>query len=76
MDKQTQQARIIAFCKKHGSITVADMQAMHMNSPTKRIAEINANPRYQVEKENVVKRDSEGRQLTHYTRYRISEVSP
>lgn len=41
MDNSTQRAKIIAFCKQHGSITVRDaFTKLNINSPTKRISEI------------------------------------
>ena len=40
MDKLTQQARILAYCKEHGSITVREAFNLDINSPTKRISEL------------------------------------
>jgi predicted ArsR family transcriptional regulator len=41
MDKTTQQAKILAYCKEHGSITVRDaFTKLNINSPTKRISEL------------------------------------
>lgn len=74
MDRSTQKSRIVAFCKKNGSITVRDMYAMGINSPTMRIAEMNADPAFKVDKERIVKTDDDGKMLTHYTRYYVQEV--
>lgn len=41
MDKATQKAKILAYCKEHGSITVRDaFTKLNINSPTKRISEL------------------------------------
>ena len=41
MDKATQKAKILAYCKEHGSITVRDACVkLDINSPTKRISEM------------------------------------
>jgi hypothetical protein len=38
---KTQRAKILAFCKEHGSITVRDAAVkLDINSPTKRISEM------------------------------------
>lgn len=37
----TQRAKILAYCKEHGSITVRDaFTKLNINSPTKRISEL------------------------------------
>ena len=39
--KATQQGKILAYCKEHGSITVRDaFTELNINSPTKRISEL------------------------------------
>lgn len=41
MDKATQKAKILNWCKEHGSITVRDAFVnLNINSPTKRISEL------------------------------------
>ena len=43
MDKATQKAKILAYCREHGSITVRDaFTELNINSPTKRISELRA----------------------------------
>lgn len=50
MDKATQKAKILAYCKAHGSITVRDMCAkLDINSPTKRISEMRHSDLYDVQ---------------------------
>lgn len=75
--KNTQYAKILNHCKQHGFITVRDMYALGINSPTMRISEMAHNDRFAVEKETVRKYGSDGKQETHYTRYfvRNREVS-
>lgn len=75
MMKQTQYAKIIAWCKAHGSITVRDMVAIGINSPTMRIAEMLRKECYQVETETVKVYGDDGKLATHYTRYFVSEVA-
>ena len=71
--KQTQYDKIVSYCKAHGSITVRDMVAMGINSPTMRIAEMRRKDRYQVDTETVKVYD-DGKVSTHYTRYYVTEV--
>ena len=41
MDRATQRGKILAYCKKYGSITVREaFELLHINSPTKRISEL------------------------------------
>ena len=71
MDKMTQQAKILAFCNAHGSITVRDMcEELKMNSPTKRISELRHSPLYDVQsiQETRVKDNGE---TVRYNRYFI-----
>lgn len=50
MDKATQNARIIAYCAEHGSITVREaFTKLNINSPTKRISEIRRSKDYIVD---------------------------
>ena len=71
MDKATQKARILAYCKQHGSITVRDMcTKLEINSPTKRISEMRHSPLYDVKsiEETRVKDSGE---TVRYNRYFI-----
>ena len=70
----TQYAKIISHCKMHGFITVRDMVAMGINSPTMRIAEMRRKERFRVETEDVKVYDDDGKQRTHYRKYYITEV--
>lgn len=41
MDKESQKARILAYCKEKGSVTVREaVVKLNINSPTKRISEL------------------------------------
>ena len=69
--KATQHARILAYCLKHGSITIREAAVkLDMNSPSKRISEMRHSPAYSVESvdEERVKDDGE---IVRYKRYFI-----
>ena len=69
--KATQKARILAYCKKHGSITVRDMcEELKMNSPTKRISEMRHSPFYDVQSVTETKVKDNG-ETVRYNRYFI-----
>lgn len=71
MDKATQKAKILAYCKKHGSITVREAcNKLDINSPTKRISEMRHSPLYDVQtiEETRVKDSGE---TVRYNRYFI-----
>lgn len=70
MDKVTQRAKILAYCKEHGSITVRDaFTKLNINSPTKRISELRqAGYDVQTFDESRVKDSGE---TVRYTRYFI-----
>ncbi len=73
MDKATQKARILAYCKEHGSITVRDAAVkLDINSPTKRISEMRHGG-YDVQtiEETRVKENGE---TVRYNRYFIKAV--
>lgn len=75
MDKATQKAKILAYCKKYGSITVRDAAvSLDINSPTKRISELRHSPDYEVKsiEETKVKESGE---TVRYNRYFIREVA-
>jgi hypothetical protein len=68
----TQKAKILAYCKAHGSITVRDMAVkLDINSPTKRISEMRHGG-YDVQtiEETRVKESGE---TVRYNRYFIRE---
>ena len=71
MDKVIQRAKILAYCKEHGSITVRDaFTKLNINSPTKRISELRqAGYDVQTFDESRVKDSGE---TVRYTRYFIS----
>ena len=70
MDKATQKAKILSYCKEHGSITVRDaFTKLNINSPTKRISELRqAGYDVQTFDETRVKENGE---TVRYTRYFI-----
>lgn len=75
MDKASQCERIVSYCKNHGSITnLQIVKDLDIVSASKRISEIRSDPRYRLEQEDVRVLDGEGKQRTHYCKYRITEV--
>ena len=65
--KATQRAKILAYCKEHGSITIREaFENLKINSPSKRISEMRHLPAYDVRSIIEEKR---------YKRYFIQEVS-
>ena len=75
MDKATQKARILAWCRIHGSITIRDAFVfLRINSPTKRICEIRQSPDYVVESVTETRTNSEG-ETVRFKRYFIREVA-
>lgn len=74
MSKATQRAKILAYCKENGSITVRDMAVkLDINSPTKRISEMRHGG-YDVQsiEEERVKKDGS---IARYKRYFIKAVA-
>lgn len=73
MDKATQRAKILAYCDKHGSITVREaFNKLNINSPTKRISELRkAGYDVQTITESRAKGNGE---TVRYTRYFIGGV--
>lgn len=70
MDKVTQKAKILAYCKEHGSITVRDaFTKLNINSPTKRISELRRDG-YDVQTIEETKVKDSG-QTVRFTRYFI-----
>ena len=67
----TQKAKILAYCKEHGSITVRDMcTKLEINSPTKRISEMRHSGLYDVQSIEEVKVKDSG-ETVRYNRYFI-----
>jgi predicted ArsR family transcriptional regulator len=73
MDKATQKAKILAYCKEHGSITVRDaFEQLNINSPTKRISELRK-AGYHVQTVDETRENASG-DTVRYTRYFIKGV--
>ena len=73
--KATQKAKILAYCKEHGSITVRDMCVkLDINSPTKRISEIRHSGKYNVETQEETRVKDSG-EVVRYNRYFIKAVA-
>ena len=69
--KATQQAKILAYCLEHKSITIREaFEKLDINSPSKRISEMRHSPKYIVESidEERVKDSGE---IVRYKRYFI-----
>lgn len=75
MNKATQKAKILAYCKEHGSITVRDMCVkLDINSPTKRISEMRHSREYDVETQEETRVKDSG-EVVRYNRYFIKAVA-
>ena len=73
MDKATQRAKIYAYCKEHGSITIRDaFTKLNINSPSKRISEMRHGG-YDVQSIEEVKEKGNG-DIVRYKRYFISRA--
>ena len=72
MSKATQKAKILAYCKEHGSITVREAFSLDINSPTKRISEMR-NGGYDVQTVEETREKPDG-STVRYNRYYIQEV--
>lgn len=69
--KATQQAKILAYCFLHGSITIREAVVnLDINSPSKRISEMRHSPKYIVESVDEVKVKDDG-ETVRYKRYYI-----
>lgn len=74
MNAETQKAKIIDYCKKHGSITIREaFTRLNINSPSKRISELRNSARYKVESVEESKTDENGN-TTRWKRYFINEL--
>mgnify|MGYP003311542051 CR=1 FL=1 len=73
MGKATHIAKILAYCKKHGSITVRDAYKLDINSPTKVISNMRLSGQYEVTdiEESRVNSNNE---KVRYKRYFIKAV--
>lgn len=70
--KKTQQAKILEYCKKHGSITVRDACVeLDINSPRKRISELRHSG-FNVDTVTEYRTNSLGLEV-RYNRYYITE---
>lgn len=69
----THSAKILAYCKQHGSITVRDAYKLDINSPTKVISNMRRSPLYDVQdvEESRVNSNNE---TVRYKRYYIKAV--
>lgn len=74
MNKETQWAKILAYCEKHGSITIREAFSLGINSPTKRISEMRQSPWYVVNDITEYIYTDEGKVKTKFKRYFIREV--
>jgi predicted ArsR family transcriptional regulator len=75
MDKATQRCKILAYCKKHGSITIREaFEKLHINSPSKRISELRLSGQYEV---NAIEesRINDAGDTVRYKRYFIKAVA-
>lgn len=74
MSKMTQRQKIIDYCDKYGFITNRDaVTKLNINSPTKRISEINKSGLYDVHTEEVRQDNSTG-ETVRFNRYYISPL--
>jgi predicted ArsR family transcriptional regulator len=74
MDRATQKKKILAYCEKHGSITVREAVVnLGINSPTKRISELRRSG-YNVQTIEEVKVKDNG-ETVRYNRYYIKAVA-
>ena len=74
MNKETQWAKILAYCEKYGSITIREAFSLGINSPTKRISEMRQSPWYVGNDITEYIYTDEGKVKTKFKRYFISEV--
>lgn len=75
MSHATQRAKIIAYCKEHGSITVREAAVkLDINSPTKRISELRNSGLYDVSDVTETRTKSNGK-VVRYKRYFIKAVA-
>lgn len=73
MSKATHSAKILAYCKKHGSITVRDAYKLDINSPTKVISTMRLSGLYDVT-DIEERRTNSNNETVRYKRYFIKEL--
>ena len=74
MDKATQRMRILAYCEKHGSITIREaFTKLDINSPSKRISEMRSCGKYIVNSVEECRVDDDGK-VKRWKRYFIKEI--
>ena len=74
MDKATQRMKILAYCEKHGSITIREaFERLNINSPSKRISELRNSGLYFVDAITESKINDDG-STTRWKRYFINEL--
>ena len=74
MDKATQRMKILAYCEKHGSITIREaFTKLNINSPSKRISELRNSGHYNVKSVDESRTDKNGN-TTRWKRYFINEL--
>ena len=75
MDKATQRAKILSYCKEHGSITIREaFEKLHINSPYKRISQLRLSGKYDVKSIDEVKVKDDG-ETVRFKRYFIKECA-
>lgn len=72
--RATHNAKVIAYCKKYGSITVRDAYPLGINSPTKVFSNMRKSPLYDVQDIEETRMNSDG-DTVRYKRYFIKELS-
>ena len=74
MDKATQRMKILAYCEKHGSITIREaFERLDINSPSKRISELRNSGLYFVDDITESKTNEDG-STTRWKRYFINAL--
>ena len=74
MDKAAQRMKILAYCEKHGSITIREaFERLNINSPSKRISELRNSGLYFVDAITESKINDDG-STTRWKRYFINEL--
>ena len=73
MDKSKQRRKILAYCEKHGSITVRECLELYINSPRKCISDMRSSPLYDVRDEWDSRINADGDEV-RFKRYFITEV--
>lgn len=74
MDKATHIAKVLSYCKKHGSITVRDAAVkLEINSPTKVISNMRLSGLYDVQSIDEARTKEDG-STVKYKRYFIKEL--